>query len=327
MVLAALVEHGQLVVVNRNHVIERDLTATQHVTCDVTAGHFRVYVARQHSAHWHTRQHVVILTSVSERTGQCHLLLHIDDALLEEPADKRKVLDVEREDRLTFRQRREVVQLHTDIAGRVRTKHLIQGAILQLSKLRSFGAALDTDEDRCQLAESRNGCLQSGQLTLQHELVVRGTRRTVKTRNKNSAWLLVRHRDAIVRTLLHQCPEAALQQQLLHVTCGVKFLVRNHGICRDVNGEDLTTVSTYDLFDFAAHRRGKEQALKRLVVKQRATRFHAIADFDIQLGCDAGELVGHYVKDLRPPYATQRLSRLSLKRNVQSTFQFDCLHK
>ena len=66
--------------------------------------------------------------------------------------------------------------------------------------------------------------------------------------------------------------------------------------------------------------------LKRLVVKQRATRFHAIADFDIQLGCDAGELVGHYVKDLRPPYATQRLSRLSLKRNVQSTFQFDCLH-
>ena len=142
--------------------------------------------------------------------------------------------------------------------------------------------------------------------------------------------MLVRHRDAIVRTLLHQCPEARAEQEVFNILqcqiSNVKSRVFDFRICEHVDGEDLTTVSTYDLFDFAAHRRGKEQALKRLVVKQRATRFHAIADFDIQLGCDAGELVGHYVKDLRPPYATQRLSRLSLKRNVQSTFQFDCLH-
>ena len=69
------------------------------------------------------------------------------------------------------------------------------------------------------------------------------------------------------------------------------------------------------------------ERLKRLVVKQRATRFHAIADFDIQLGCDAGELVGHNMKDLRTTHASERLCGGSFKRNVQTTLQFDCLHK
>ena len=74
-------------------------------------------------------------------------------------------------------------------------------------------------------------------------------------------------------------------------------------------------------------RRGKEQALKRFVVEERATRLHTVADLDIQFRSDAGELVWHYMKDLRPTDATQRLCRSSLKRNVQTTFQFDCLHK
>ena len=67
--------------------------------------------------------------------------------------------------------------------------------------------------------------------------------------------------------------------------------------------------------------------LKHFVVKQRLAGLHTAADLDIQFRSDAGEMVGHNMKDLRTTNATQRFSRRSFKRNVQTTFQFDCLHK
>ena len=159
MVLGAFVQHRELVVIDGDDVVEADLTAGEHVACYITAGALGVYVAREDCAHRHSRQDVVILLAVRQRTGQRHFLLVIDDTFLEETADDGEVLDVDGEDRLTLCQRREVVELYAYVSGRVRTEDLIEGAVLQLAELGSFSTTFDTDEYRCDLAQRGDSCL------------------------------------------------------------------------------------------------------------------------------------------------------------------------
>ncbi len=286
-----------------------------------------MYVAREDSRNRHSRQHVVILLAVRQRTGQRHFLLVINDTFLEEASDDSEVLDVDGEDRLTLRQRREVVELYAYVAGRVRTEDLIESAVLEFAELGCFGATLDADEHRSQLAQGGYGSLQGRQLAFEHPLVVRSHGSRVKRRNKDSTRSLVRQRDAVVRTLFDERPETGLEKELLHITCGVELLVLNRSVSLDVNRHHLASLAADDRHDFTRHRRSKLHLLKRLVVKERRTGFHEIAFMHVQLGRDTGEMVGHNMKDLRTAHATQRFCRRSLKRNVQTTFQFDLLHK
>ena len=207
------------------------------------------------------------------------------------------------------------------------TEDLIEGAVLQLSELGRFRATLDADEHRSQLAQRTYGSLQRRQLTFQNPLIVRSHGSRVERRDKDSTRSLVRQRDAVVRTLLDERPETGLEKEFLHIACGVELLVLNRSVCLDVNRHHLASLAADNRHDFTRHRRSKLHLLKRLVVKERRTGFHEIAFMHVQLGRDTGEMVGHNMKDLRTAHATQRFCRRSLKRNVQTTFQFDLLHK
>ena len=62
--------------------------SAQHVAGDITARALGVYVAGEDSANRHAGQYVVVLTTVSQRTGEGHFLLHVDDTFLEQASDE-----------------------------------------------------------------------------------------------------------------------------------------------------------------------------------------------------------------------------------------------
>ena len=186
--------HGHLIAVKAQVAFGFHTTSRQHITADDSdLFRLRPKLFLAHDAiDRQPRNHTEIAWLSRFRSGQCNNLTHVDPSGPEESADHGHMLHVDRPHHISLIDRIDMVNLHPDVACRMRTLEQPDFSIFHLIQ-HTGGSVFQTQIDLSvgQLTEQRKTGLQILGLVFEHEVHVRSQRRRIETRNENRLWRIL----------------------------------------------------------------------------------------------------------------------------------------
>lgn len=218
--------------------------------------------------------------------------------LVEQTADDRQILNVDRPHDFALVHGVDVVDLHADVADGVLAREGMRLGALERSHLPlGLGAHRKMHLARSEFAHYVDTGLEVLLLGAQDVVVVRSQRRGIEGGDEDRFRRVVRVGDNAVGSLHDHGPETRLEQQLDNLLAGSllqiglrELLVALYGGGRHGHGENLALLAAVDGRNRTADGRREEDALAVLVEEQRRTGFHLIAHLNQQLGSHALEI-------------------------------------
>ncbi len=213
-------------------------------------------------------------------------------------ANNSQILHIDRPYDLTFIDRVDVVDLHTDIASR-----MFAGKRMQFDTFEFGHTPLCTGAHRKvhlatgKFSQNLDTGLQVLLLIAQHEVVIGSQWGRIERRHEDGFRRIGRIGDDAVGTLHKHRPQTGVQQQLDQFVAqnrrqvGLGELLKTRlGIGRNGHGKHLALFAAVDGSHRTADRRSEKDALVVLVEEQRRTGFHTIALLHQKFGSNALEI-------------------------------------
>ena len=247
---------------------------------------------RREGVHRGARECLDIGALKRHRTGHGHLAAQVELALGEELADGCDASQGHRPDDVFLPDRRDVADLHADVAGGVLALEGVQLTVLQGCE-RGRLVAVETHADlaRSQLGQGADTGLDVCQGVAEAVVAVCGEGGGVESGYEDVARGCGGVGDDAVGALDQPRPEAALEEGLADLP-GVQF----GGVLDaeidgfplavrlDEDGEQFALVSSDDLLDRTAHRRAKEDVSVLFVCHDGGAAEHGVAFLDQKSG-------------------------------------------